>query len=461
MRFRVIFALGALIALICPPIAVADSTAPIIAPTGISSDIWNTFYAKVFTGSALKNKLLRWSGTGPGVSVFGNVTSQDANDLSLLSKTLKNYCSYQFPNINVSSSTEGNVNIYIVPRDQFTKYIPNAPTDTSSYLSYNYYETGSLRKVTIVVDSDLASGPNRSAVLIYRLMQSMGFWGLSDNSTTPLFKYGTFTGSDLSKFDKEIYTLFCNSTFSSGDTFETFSKSINSLLNKIPNQVPMLKSKAEVNLTSNTTVVKIELTSLAEIWSAGLTTLRWKLQDSTGSIIDSSDIINRDNRLINSWEIVLNGLASNTNYKFLYAFENAVGEGRTENVTFKTEKVIEAPVAEKAEQSITLFTEVSTIKLSQKVLEIEAASSSGLDLVTKSLSPSICEPDGLTVSLKKAGVCRIQIEQLGDDDFLAADPLIVTFTIETSKVTITCIKGKASKKITGTSPKCPAGYKQK
>ena len=29
------------------------------------------------------------------------------------------------------------------------------------------------------------------------------------------------------------------------------------------------------------------------------------------------------------------------------------------------------------------------------------------------------------------------------------------------KATITCVKGKQTKKITGFSPKCPAGYKKK
>jgi hypothetical protein len=29
------------------------------------------------------------------------------------------------------------------------------------------------------------------------------------------------------------------------------------------------------------------------------------------------------------------------------------------------------------------------------------------------------------------------------------------------KVTITCVKGKTSKKVTAVKPKCPAGYKKK
>jgi hypothetical protein len=29
------------------------------------------------------------------------------------------------------------------------------------------------------------------------------------------------------------------------------------------------------------------------------------------------------------------------------------------------------------------------------------------------------------------------------------------------KITLTCVKGKLSKKVTGVAPKCPAGYKKK
>jgi hypothetical protein len=36
-----------------------------------------------------------------------------------------------------------------------------------------------------------------------------------------------------------------------------------------------------------------------------------------------------------------------------------------------------------------------------------------------------------------------------------------TTTVPAKKVTITCLKGKTSKKVTAVSPKCPKGYKKK
>jgi hypothetical protein len=38
---------------------------------------------------------------------------------------------------------------------------------------------------------------------------------------------------------------------------------------------------------------------------------------------------------------------------------------------------------------------------------------------------------------------------------------VATKPVAKKTVTITCVKGKTSKKVSGTSPKCPIGYKKK
>jgi len=44
----------------------------------------------------------------------------------------------------------------------------------------------------------------------------------------------------------------------------------------------------------------------------------------------------------------------------------------------------------------------------------------------------------------------------------AANPVQSNKSVmKSNKATITCIKGKISKKITGVNPKCPAGYRKK
>ena len=46
-------------------------------------------------------------------------------------------------------------------------------------------------------------------------------------------------------------------------------------------------------------------------------------------------------------------------------------------------------------------------------------------------------------------------------DKLAAEKLAATKAAALKKTTITCIKGKLVKKVTGAKPLCPAGYKKK
>ena len=52
---------------------------------------------------------------------------------------------------------------------------------------------------------------------------------------------------------------------------------------------------------------------------------------------------------------------------------------------------------------------------------------------------------------------KIEAEKVIADAKVVADRAAVS----TKKVTITCIKGKLTKKVTAFKPKCPAGYKKK
>jgi hypothetical protein len=44
---------------------------------------------------------------------------------------------------------------------------------------------------------------------------------------------------------------------------------------------------------------------------------------------------------------------------------------------------------------------------------------------------------------------------------VAPTPPAATKTVAARKTSITCVKGKTTKKVTAVSPKCPAGFKKK
>jgi hypothetical protein len=67
------------------------------------------------------------------------------------------------------------------------------------------------------------------------------------------------------------------------------------------------------------------------------------------------------------------------------------------------------------------------------------------------------------IRTKTPGRCVIAFSQEGNSEFKPASNLVLDFVLvsTTKKTTITCTKGKLTKKMTAVKPKCPSGYKVK
>ena len=119
-------------------------------------------------------------------------------------------------------------------------------------------------------------------------------------------------------------------------------------------------------------------------------------------------------------------------------------------------------------QTIT-FSPATTADIATKGLTLTATASSGGAVTFTSTSPENCTVAGSTLNLLKAGNCVITASQAGTSTFApitANATITLTGTVITpkpvaSKKTIVCVKGKTSKKVSGTNPKCPKGYKVK
>ena len=118
-------------------------------------------------------------------------------------------------------------------------------------------------------------------------------------------------------------------------------------------------------------------------------------------------------------------------------------------------------VFEKAAQSIA-FTLPPSAKVSDKTLNLTATASSGNQVTYSSTPNSSCTISGTVLNLLQAGDCLVTATQEGNSTNEAvsasAKISITGITVATSK-TITCMRGKTSKKISSTNPKCPVGYK--
>jgi hypothetical protein len=119
-------------------------------------------------------------------------------------------------------------------------------------------------------------------------------------------------------------------------------------------------------------------------------------------------------------------------------------------------------------QTVT-FTPVTTADIATKSLTLTATASSGGAVTFASTSTENCTISGSTLNLLKAGNCVVTASQAGTSTFVpvsSSATIVLTGSAVTpkpvvTKKTIVCVKSKTTKKISGTNPKCPKGYKVK
>jgi hypothetical protein len=114
-------------------------------------------------------------------------------------------------------------------------------------------------------------------------------------------------------------------------------------------------------------------------------------------------------------------------------------------------------------QTIT-FTPPATANLASRTVALSATASSGGAVTYATTSTGICSISGSTLNLLMRGNCVITATQAGTTTLApitASATVMIAGAAAPSRKTITCVKGNKSKKVSGTNPKCPTGYKLK
>jgi hypothetical protein len=116
----------------------------------------------------------------------------------------------------------------------------------------------------------------------------------------------------------------------------------------------------------------------------------------------------------------------------------------------------------KLSQEIT-FTTPQSVPIKNKLARMNFLSTSGLPVLSQESDSSICIVDKNLVHFINSGICGITLSQPGNEIYEAAPEKKFTLTIlpDETQSTITCTKGKLTKKVTAVKPKCPSGYKKK
>jgi hypothetical protein len=116
----------------------------------------------------------------------------------------------------------------------------------------------------------------------------------------------------------------------------------------------------------------------------------------------------------------------------------------------------------KKSQTIISWNLNSQISVSSQRVNLAFNTNSGLPVSAVSNSKNICLASGNELVLIKTGRCVVTAGQSGNSEYDAAtDKVFVVDIVTSKKVTITCVKGKISKKVSSPNPVCPVGYSRK
>jgi hypothetical protein len=118
-------------------------------------------------------------------------------------------------------------------------------------------------------------------------------------------------------------------------------------------------------------------------------------------------------------------------------------------------------VIEKKEQRIKLNQLSFFFENSKGPIDLQASSNSGLPLFLRSLTSTVCTSQGNKIIGLRTGECRLSVEQAGNNEYRAAQSVFINGQVFMDKITISCVKGKTTKKVTAIKPVCPKGYKKK
>jgi hypothetical protein len=110
------------------------------------------------------------------------------------------------------------------------------------------------------------------------------------------------------------------------------------------------------------------------------------------------------------------------------------------------------------------FSPTTNVNLSSRSLTLAATASSGAGVIFSTTTPTICSISGSTLNLLRAGNCAVTATQGGTATFApvsATANIVIAGSPVVARKTITCVKGKSTKRVSGVNPKFPKGFKIK
>jgi hypothetical protein len=107
------------------------------------------------------------------------------------------------------------------------------------------------------------------------------------------------------------------------------------------------------------------------------------------------------------------------------------------------------------------FSPVNNVNLSTRSVILSATASSAAEILFSTTTPTICSISGAKLNLLRTGNCLVTATQVGTATYApvsASINIVIAGSPVAARKTITCVKGKKTKRISGVNPKCPKGF---
>ena len=493
------------------PMAISDVNIP---PKGVSQSLWDAYREMTISELDGAKRNFR-SASALSVFIKGSPTERDVNVIDSILSAFAQNCQNITPKRATVLPRAGVVFHFIKP-SEFKTIIPGTTQKTSAVQWWYYPGTG-INDAIALISTDITDLQERDFYIRFRLLNSLGFYhGLTDSDDFNLFgaSYRWESQNTLTEMDRQLISFYCSTLVRAWDTEVQTQDYINSLWNKNISTAPSSDHTVKWSNTDSGIEILVEPKGDQTVINHG-TKIGYQLVDTNGLVVASDEIDIQDD-VFKTRVFQVKDLKSFSTYTLKLYSKNVMGKSPTQNIAVSTRVVISeaakaaaakvlADAAAKAAADKVIADAAAAKAADDKVIADAAAAKAAADkVIADAAAAKAAAAKVLADAAAKAAADKVLVDAAVK---AAADKVIADAKMQAEKIladakaaaelkakqeadvqakaaqiladakakfdaaakivsakkmtTITCVKGKLTKKVTAVKPICPAGYKQK
>ena len=479
------------------PFAISDVNIP---PKGVSQSLWDAYREMTISELDGAKRNFR-SANALSVFIKGSPTERDVNVIDSILSAFAQNCQNITPKRATVLPRAGVVFHFITP-SEFKTIIPGT-TQKISAIQWWYYPGTGINDAIALISTDITDLQERDFYIRYRLLNSLGFYhALTDSADFNLFgfSYTWESQNTLTEMDRQLISFYCSTLVRAWDTEVQTQDYINSLWNKSISTAPSFDHKVKWSNTDSGIEILVEPKGDQTVINHG-TKIGYQLVDTNGLVFASDEIDIQDD-VFKTRLFQVKDLKSFSTYTLKLYSKNERGKSSTQNIAVSTRVVISeaakaaadkviADAAAKAAADKVVADAAAAKAAADKVIADAAAAKAAADKVIADAAVKAAADKVIADAAVKATAdkviadAKIQAEKILADakaaaelkakqeadaqakaaqilaDAKAKSDAAAKIASAKKMTTITCVKGKLTKKVTAVKPVCPAGYKKK